>query len=364
MSQYHQILILPLIALALSILFPLFTKDLSLSNSWKSRRRRRIIRGRIAVVALLLATVFTELFPIEGMNIVIQGLFFTALIMIPACIVHWVLYTRHGDGRDEETSQNNRSSDYDNASIAEAPAPTGKKRVKRTNSQGLRRASGTASSKRSDTDKDSPKVPDLTVFANKANSSNGPHAETDTSRDVQEQMARVSKFVQSHDLDSRGFVAPDDEDPGEAARQNRGSKVVEDKAMIPSATSPSDISKLSTGQISELVASLTKDKSRLQRLVIAQQASIESEREAHDQTRTLTRDAIKVMRSARTAQKHAEKLARRERAERQRVEAQYKKVAASLRNAMSIIEKRKAAERSGDAIPTLRTASVADKAVS
>jgi hypothetical protein len=47
------------------------------------------------------------------------------------------------------------------------------------------------------------------------------------------------------------------------------------------------------------------------------------------------------MRDARNAQKFAEKLARRERSERQRVEQQYKRVAQALNNAMSIIESRR-----------------------
>jgi hypothetical protein len=102
-----------------------------------------------------------------------------------------------------------------------------------------------------------------------------------------------------------------------------------------------ELSKMSTNELSTLVTTLHSDKTRLQKPVIAQQATIESERTAHDQSPTVASDAIKIMREAHISQKMAEKLARRERTERQRVELQYKKVANALNNAMSVIDARK-----------------------
>jgi len=353
-------------ALALAVLFPLFGKDHSLSSSWKSRRRRRIIRGRIAVVSLLLATIITELFPVEGLNVIVQGLLVTAAIMIPACLVHWFLSARYGDGRDEMATRRKRRSDEALSLAANEPS-SATRRTKRSGSNELNEAPSESSGPQEvpvAARPQAPQAPDLTLVNSRPSVSSAVHkaASDDGQENVSEHLARVSNYVQSHDLDNAGYVAPDAPDSNRQARDNRAQRVASGAEMVPTSSHPSDLAKLSTQQIQELVTSLSKDKNRLQRLVIAQQASIESEREAHDQTRTLTRDAIKVMRSARAAQKHAEKLARRERSERQRIEQQYKKVASSLRNAMSIIEKRKAS--SGDSIPTLSSNIVVDKILS
>jgi recombinational DNA repair protein RecR len=56
---------------------------------------------------------------------------------------------------------------------------------------------------------------------------------------------------------------------------------------------------------------LRSGKTRLQKLFIAQQAAIESERTAHYLSRTVARDAGKIMRDARISQEFAENLARR-----------------------------------------------------
>jgi len=172
-------------------------------------------------------------------------------------------------------------------------------------------------------------------------------AEDETRGDVQEHMQRVSNLVQSHDLHDSEFTSPDfKEESVESAKPINGheSETRTSSVMLAASAHPSEIARLSNQEIVKLVSSLRKDRSRLQKLVIAQHASIEFERQSHDKTRTLTRDSIKIMRSARDSQKQAEKVARRERTERQRIEQKYRKVAAALRNAMSILEKRKAEE--------------------
>ena len=157
---------------------------------------------------------------------------------------------------------------------------------------------------------------------------------TSSTEQVKEQLNRVSEMVQSHDL-------IDPELSIESAKSDTRKRSSVGTELLAADIANTDLSTMSIGQINHLVSDLRRDKTRLQKLVIAQQSSIETERRAHEQSRTVARDAIVIMRDARSSQKLAEKLARRERTERQRVERQYKKVAKALNNAMSIIEKRK-----------------------
>ncbi len=158
---------------------------------------------------------------------------------------------------------------------------------------------------------------------------------------VQEQLSRLSGAVQSHDLSDWKETLTRDNSNWKDIRESHDRQTALSTDLITSVSSTTDISKLDAQEINQLVTTLTKDKLRLQKLVIAQQAAIESERQSHDQSRTVARDAIKIMRDARVAQKTAEKLARRERTERKRIEQQYKSVANALDNALSIIETRK-----------------------
>ena len=91
----------------------------------------------------------------------------------------------------------------------------------------------------------------------------------------------------------------------------------------------------SYGELTELVAGLHKDKIRLQKLVIAQKAVLDAEKQSHQKTRVLAKDAMMVMRKAREGQRIAEKLARRERSQRKRLEEDYVKVRKQLDNALS-----------------------------
>ena len=91
----------------------------------------------------------------------------------------------------------------------------------------------------------------------------------------------------------------------------------------------------SYGELTELVAGLHKDKIRLQKLVIAQKAVLDAEKQSHQKTRVLAKDAMSVMRKAREGQRIAEKLARRERSQRKRLEEDYVNVRKQLDNALS-----------------------------
>lgn len=84
-----------------------------------------------------------------------------------------------------------------------------------------------------------------------------------------------------------------------------------------------------------MVTQLHKEKIRLHKLVIAQKAVIESEKLSHEKTRVLAKDAVTIMRRARKGQEFAEKIARRERSERQRLESDNVKLQRQLKNALS-----------------------------
>ncbi|MFK7996419.1 MAG: hypothetical protein AB8B87_19930 [Granulosicoccus sp.] len=413
MSQF-QIFFLPLVALSLIIFFPLFDRDVPLSNSWRSSRRRRIMLGRVTVVVLLLATLIAYIWPISSLNSIVHSTIVASAMMVPVLLVYWLVSARLGTERVTMAVRNNNETqtagyqaektavaapiDVSAPVIARNPMseppvlrntvpesrPVSSSRVKQHGSrpqqqQGVperqeqqarprqaqpqqavpdrqaqqaqsqqtqqRRAVPPAQPKQKD------QAPEPHLDRPVFNFVTPIEPAKDTDRDVQEHMDRVSELVQSHDLDEPFFASPETEEFIEQNREFRDRQVADNTAMVASPFQSDDLTKLTTTQISDLVATLRKDKGRLQKLVIAQQASIESERHAHDQTRVLTRDAIKIMRNARTAQKQAEKLARRERTERKRLEQEYKKVSSALRNAMSIVEKRK----SEDATKSVKT---------
>ncbi|MFK8083056.1 MAG: hypothetical protein AB8B97_22475 [Granulosicoccus sp.] len=162
---------------------------------------------------------------------------------------------------------------------------------------------------------------------------------TTTPEVLQMQVERIGHLVQTHDL---GSIDPNekDDDPSVAQANNGQTKLslvrndlVADTGYVDSAN-PLEMSQT---EVVQLVATLRKDKARLHRLVIAQQAEIDTERETAERTRIVARDAFKSMRDLRKIQKNTEKQVRRERDERKRLEEEYVKVSQALENAKSII---------------------------
>lgn len=89
------------------------------------------------------------------------------------------------------------------------------------------------------------------------------------------------------------------------------------------------------GELSKMVADLQKDKTKLQKLVIAQKAAIETEKQSHQKTQSMAKDAVKIMQKAREAERVAMNFARKERRKRQRLEADHADIAKQLENALS-----------------------------
>ena len=97
-----------------------------------------------------------------------------------------------------------------------------------------------------------------------------------------------------------------------------------------------------------MLTSLQNDNGRLQKLVIAQHAVIESVRESHHRSKVVARDAIKSMQNAQNNQKIAEKIARREKTARKRIQGEYQVLTDVFENAMSMISENRESSISED----------------
>lgn len=341
----YPVLLLPFVALAMMIFLPLFGGDKNISKKFRSRKRRKIWLGRLAVFMLLLSTVITLAWPIHGMSTLVQGLLITALVMIPAIVFHLLASLHYGtssNGFSRWSSSDESEEQWFESDDSKPNADTGSVAAKTSASS--RGASSTAIPLSAEAPKDRSSTAihlgQQTEPTNRSQSiilGSDEDSAIQTSPEVQEQLSQVSKLVQSHDIGGE----QDDIDPNIPVVDKPISTIPQE--VLNESVDVSDktaLSAMSTQQISALVTTLKEEKGKLQKLVIAQHAVIESEREANVRNRGLARDAIKIMHGAREKQKMAEKMARRERTERQRLEMEYKKVSAALNNAMSIISSR------------------------
>lgn len=362
--KFDFVFFLPLLAMALVVFFPMFNKDPQSSKSIRSRKYRKILLSRLTVVVLLAATIAATMIPLPELTNLAKALLFGAAVLIPAYLAHFYMSLRYKGSRknssgdiflaSENVAETGAKNNNDNAET-----PIHPRKTKHINKARSSQRMPEDSNKQSDKDlptinlirksystkavfKMKRAVPSLLVkeralIKSAALSADG----TESPAEVQEQLDRVTDIVDSHDLGNSDYALSDDD-----LNRSRFPLPSDDQLSIESALTTVDVSsaglsKMSSNEISELVTTLRTDKNRLQKLVFAQQSSLESERKAHDQSRIVARDAITIMRDARNGQKLAEKLARRERSERKRVERQYKKVAIALNNAMTMIEARK-----------------------
>ncbi len=403
----YPVLLLPLIAFAMLVFLPLFGNDRNVSKKFRSRKRRKVLLGRLAVFMLLFATFLTLVWPIDGISSLVQGLLITVLVMIPALVLHFLVSIHYGNevdgfskwGNDEDGDvkwvDSRSSSQSQSASTNQAfaggkstpnksqkqrsaaPASPVSDHDRRQSEQPIhlgqdtedRRQPNQAIHLGQETDRrqpnqaiplgqenvsssssqaiplgqDSPRQRPNQAIHLSRQSASGRNAGADvnsrprTTPEVREQLNQVSNLVQSHDLDyDDAAVDPAIPVVSKPIRELPRSAMSQGLT----ASESDDLSSMSTDRMSGLVTSLREEKSRLQKLVIAQHAVIESERESNIRNRGLARDAIDLMQGAQKNLKVAEKLARRERTERQRIELEYKKVSVALNNAMSIIRTR------------------------
>ena len=356
--KFDFVFLLPFLAIAMAVIFPLFSKVPNKSATIKSKRYRKIQLGRLTIIVLPIATLAALVSTVSGLNNLSKALLFCAVVLIPAFLVHFYMTLRYGKQRKTDSNNivsasENTTEDANNLSVPRMTTPINKRHSSHqvrpvspnhetndippinlsSDSYSTNVVSETKSSAPSLHMKE--RAPNENTAAQTADGIDSP-------AEVREQLDRVSDLIDSHDLGNSDYSLFDDDVERTRFSLKSDAPLAIESALTTVDMSSTELSKMSSNQISELVTTLRIDKTKLQKLVIAQQASIESERKAHDQSRVVARDAIKIMRDARNRQKFAEKMTRRERTERKRVEQQYKKVANALRNAMSIIESRQA----------------------
>lgn len=272
--------LLLLLAITLVVIFSLLNKMSYLSNRIKSRRYRKTIFLRLAVIVLLIATIAIVVSPHLERNNLSNVLLFCAFLLISTFLVYFFIALR-----------------YEKKHVKK-PVPT--------ENNGVYISDG-----------------------------------IDSRTEVLEQLDRVSDLIDSHDLENSDISLSDDVEKARFPLRSDVALSIESTLKKVDISSTA-LSNMSPNELSMLVTTLRIDKTKLQKLIIAQQAAIESERTAHEQSRVIARDAIKSVQDARDRQKFAEKMARRQKTKRKRVEQKYKKVANALDTAMSITESRKA----------------------
>ena len=351
--SFQSVFLLPLIALALVVFQPIFKKHYMPSSSLKSRRYRKIILGRVVVAVLLLATLATMIWPIEGLISLVQGVVMAAAVLVPLYLLNGLYSMRVGNQRKQVAVAGGRDrveKDIEK-SKPEKPAVQITGRTKRRRGTAARNSTDAVSLHQRVAPRRTENAVSSAGMAIDSLSSvphQGSGDNDDSPAEVQDQLDRVGDMVQSYDLDDAAIANSDEEDARQKIRDTHDQQSAISTELMTTDSSGTDLAQMSTSEVTQLVTNLRQSKMRLQKLVIAQQAAMDTERRAHDQSRTVARDAIKIMRDSRQAQKTAEKLARRERTERQRIELKYKEVAGALENAKSIIAQRnRAAQAAG-----------------
>ena len=336
----------PLGALGLAILYPLFDRQThrNVSRSLRSRARRRLLIGRTAVIVMVLAAAASEALPLWPEPLFgkfLQATLICAAVLLPLLAAHAVVTWR---SRERPSGDGAVVADGAVAS-REAVAPS--------------TTSGIATSGEAAPERVVPETggPDPVASRHEHERLERAVLEREDVLDepddddtlVSTQLARLTALIGSHDLgDERDSPAGDDAPPGSGASavspvaEPSGSNALVRTGVDMAALSSTarELRRMSGREIVALVDSLRGDRVRLQKLVVAQQAAYQSERQAHERTRTVARDAVTVMRTARESQKLAEKVARRERRKRLHLEERYEKVARALDNAVSIVETR------------------------
>jgi hypothetical protein len=351
---------LPLIAMALALLFPFFQKVPDYAKSIKNRRYRNALLGRLAVIVIPIATLAAFVSPLTELNNLYNALLYCAIctiVIVPVFFVHCFMALRHGNQRVYESDilfsvaqktneVENRYTGFETTAQIEKPQSS---HLFHQNSAMHETENlpvinlGNASHSTGIDSEISSSAPSILITECATTGNDAAHSANvvDSPAEIQEQLDRVADLVDSHDLGSSYYSVSEDDVESTRFPLISDVSLPIDLALTIVDMSSVKVSKMSSNEISELVTTLHSDKIRLQKLVIAQQVSIDTERKAHDHSRIVARDAIKIMQDARKGQKFAGKMARRERTERKRVVQKYKKVSSAIDNALSIVKSRK-----------------------
>ncbi len=316
------------------------------SRRFQRRTRSRVLFYRALVVSLLLGTAVAKVWPLPGLPSLVQGVLVATALMIPFALyrLYVIIATRGGSRHQHDDLE-----DEDNASeIANAGSTTSETQQTHTapapiaEQQETERVQGTV--------KDEQNPPeDIRAAATSLHSqekidsqeSQSENSALDQTLSVGEQLETLDDLVEFHDIGNEKYspdpsqTTDDAINPLEKAIAIAREGILEEPAIKDYAQE--NLPARSSTELAEMVVRLRSDKMKLQKLVIAQKAVIDSEKQAHERTKVVVKDAISVMRHARHGQRIAEKIARRERAERQRIEKDFDKVKRQLDNALSTI---------------------------
>ena len=327
----------------------------------KSRRVRRRVIFKWALVVVPVAFLVAQVKPVEGISTVLLVGGIVVISLLPFLLIHTWLGLRKSRRRVRSSSstafsaamsdqQDNRTEISPVARVKAVREEADVLGHELEQTASVNRANTNTSDVAMDSDVVSDTVENLTIDSRadveaETNDSESELVDLDgtliTPEDIRDQMDQVGDVVQTHDLEEDIHTHEDVRMLQEREQRDRLAVAGTSLITATSHADTADLSELTHYEVTQLVSILKKDKRRLHRLVIAQKAAIDSERRAHDRSRTVAQDAIKIMRDSRESQKQAEKMARRERTQRKRLELEYKKVSNALDNARSIIDSRK-----------------------
>ena len=82
------VLLLPLIAIAIGVFFPISIADVQSTYTLRSSRIRVILLRRFSILVLMLSTAAAMIVPFYGMNNLAKGILLSTALLLPAYVAH------------------------------------------------------------------------------------------------------------------------------------------------------------------------------------------------------------------------------------------------------------------------------------
>lgn len=268
------------------------------SNSYQRRLKAKVLIHRSLIVNLLLAAFIVSRSSLTVLPGIVQGLLVTVILMLPVLVYLFTVVlkvkVKTTPPAIETLEQKNRASEQ----------------------------------------------PEMA-----SNSVEVSESVFDHTQSVEEQMHNIDRSVDHVDIGAEELADNSDDralqSKLQAPESEQNELAVIRKMSIsnhaPLGADQETMPAISHGELTEMVAGLQKDKIKLQKLVIAQKAVIETEKQLRQNANVMTHDAMTVLRRTRDGARVAIRVARQERRERLRFEADNAKVRRQLENAMSAI---------------------------
>jgi hypothetical protein len=372
--KFDPVFLLLVLAFFILVIVLVYSEYNTIPMRFRNPKRRKVLLGQLSIVVLLLATALTVAWPSREIDSLMQGAILSSLVIVPAFIFNLLVSLHYNSAYSDEaitteagtqawfaTSSDFYSDDLVDGKLSpkriSSPEETGPNLFPNEpidfGTDNMPVIEISADSKwpvdidfngdinLEDLQDEFAYPPKRIAYAATSTGIPKPYSDTEDEKEneslVEGQLGRVSEFVQSHDLDIENTVSLDTSAEPDSPSEVTKSVFPQFHGMSSLDADPSELESMTTGEMSGLVVSLRQDNGRLQKLVIAQHAVIESGKESHNRSRDVARDAIKLMEDAQSNQRLAEKVARREKSERKHIQSEFVKVTSALENAMSII---------------------------